>query len=149
VIRATKIIRAGRWSGIATDAVLLAYEDRHRRRLVMDGEGGLRFLLDLPEATLLHQGDGIVLEDGRMVEVRARAEPRLVVRGRDARHLARLAWHLGNRHVQAAIEAERLLIRPDPVIAEMLTGLGAEIGAEEMAFDPEGGAYAAGGHGGH
>ncbi|MGH6922771.1 MAG: urease accessory protein UreE [Propylenella sp.] len=152
MIRATKVIGAGRWSGVATDAVLFGYEDRHRRRLAMQGERGLVFLLDLPEAAVLNHGDGLVLEDGRVVEVRAKPEPLLVVTARDAHHLARLAWHLGNRHVPAAIEAHRILIRADHVIAEMLAGLGADVAAIEAPFDPEGGAYAghAGSHdGGH
>lgn len=144
MIRATKVIRAGHWSSAAVDAVLLPYDDRHRRRFAMKGERGLEFLLDLAEATALRHGDGLVLEDGRMVEVRARPEALLVVTAKDALHLARLAWHLGNRHVPAAIEAEKILIRPDHVLAEMLAGLGAEVAAIEAPFDPEGGAYAHG-----
>jgi urease accessory protein len=146
MIRASKVIRAGHWSGVAADAVLLPYDDRHRRRLAMKGAHGLEFLLDLPEATALRHGDGLVLEDGRMVEVRARPEALLTITGKDAHHLARLAWHLGNRHVSAAIEAERILIRPDHVLAEMLAGLGAKVAAVEAPFDPEGGAYAHGQH---
>jgi urease accessory protein len=142
MIRAGKAIRAGHWSGVATDAVVLGYDDRHRRRLAMRGERGLQFLLDLPEATPLRNGDGLVLDDGRIVEVRAKPEPLLVILARDANHLARLAWHLGNRHVPAAIEPDRILIRPDHVLAEMLVGLGAELAAAEAPFDPEGGAYA-------
>jgi len=142
MIRATSVIRAGRWGGAASDHVVLGYDDRHRRRLAMQGERGLTFLLDLAEATVLHQGDGLVLNDGRMIEVRAKPEPLLVVRASDPHRLARLAWHLGNRHVPAAIEPDRILIRPDHVIAEMLAGLGAEITAEEAPFDPEPGAYA-------
>jgi urease accessory protein len=143
LIRASKVIRASHWSHIASDAVVLGYDDRHRRRLVMRGERGLEFLLDLPEATALRHGDGLVLDDGRMVEVRAKPEPLLVVSGRDAHHLTRLAWHLGNRHVPAAIDEGKILIRPDHVLAEMLAGLGA------APFDPEGGAYAQAGHGHH
>jgi urease accessory protein len=142
MIRASKVIRAGHWSGFATDAVVLGFDDRHRRRLAMRGERGMEFLLDLPEAIALRHGDGVVLDDGRMVEVRARPEPLLVVTAKDAHHLARLAWHLGNRHVPAAIEQGRILIRPDHVLAEMLAGLGAEVSAIEAPFDPEGGAYA-------
>ncbi len=142
MILAQAIFSAGAWSGTAADRVVLTYNDRHRRRIAMQGEGGLMFLLDLVEATLLRDGDALVLEDGRLVEVRARPEPLLDVRGRDALHLTRLAWHLGNRHVPAAIEPHRVLIRPDPVIAEMLAGLGAEVSAVEAVFDPEGGAYA-------
>jgi urease accessory protein len=40
----------------------LQHDDRHRRRFAMRGEGGLEFLLDLPEATRLADGDGLVLE---------------------------------------------------------------------------------------
>jgi urease accessory protein len=97
-----------------------------------------------PKRGVLHHGDGLVLEDGRIVEVRARPEPLLEVRGRDAHHLTRLAWHLGNRHLPAAIEPARILIRPDHVIAAMLLGLGAEVAAIEAPFDPEGGAYGRG-----
>jgi urease accessory protein len=147
VIRATKVIRAGHWSGVATDAVVLSYDDRHRRRIAMQGEGGLTFLLDLPEATVLRQGDGLVLADGRMVEVRAKPEPLLEVTADDPHHLARLAWHLGNRHVPVAIAPSRIFIRPDHVLAEMLSGLGAEIAAVEAPFDPEGGAYGGHAHG--
>jgi urease accessory protein len=141
MIRATKVIRAGHWSGVATDAVLLAHEERYRRRLAMKGEGGLEFLLDLPEATRLHHGDGLVLEDGRMVEVHAKPEPLYEVTGRDPHHLARLAWHLGNRHVPVAIEPGRIYLRPDHVLAGMLGGLGAEVADVEAPFDPEHGAY--------
>ena len=143
MIRAAKVIRAGRWSGVATDTVVLAFDDRHRRRFAMQGEGGLEFLLDLPEAAHLADGDGLVLEDGRMVAVTAKPEPLLVVEGRDTLHLARIAWHLGNRHVPAAIAEGRILIRPDHVIANMLAGLGATVSAIEAPFDPEAGAYAA------
>ena len=115
----------------------------------MKGEHGVEFLLDLAEATALRHGDCLVLEDGRIVEVKARPEPLLVVTGDDPHHLARLAWHLGNRHVPAAIEAEHILIRPDHVLAEMLLGLGAGIAPVEAPFDPEGGAYAHGSAHGH
>jgi urease accessory protein len=149
LIRANKVIHAGHWSGVATDAVVLAYDDRHRRRLAMKGERGVEFLLDLPEAVALRNGDGLVLDDGRMVEVRAKPEPLLVVEAKNAHHLTRLAWHLGNRHVPAAIENGRILIRPDHVLAEMLAGLGAEVSAVVAPFDPEGGAYDHAGHGHH
>lgn len=149
MIRATKVIPAGHWSGVATDAVALAYDDRHRRRLAMKGERSVEFLLDLREATALRHGDGLVLDDGRIVEVRAKPEPLLIIQAKNAHHLARLAWHLGNRHVPAAIEKSRILIRPDHVLAEMLAGLGAEVSAVEAPFDPEGGAYDRASHGHH
>ena len=140
-LRAVAVSRSGSWSGEAADRIMLDSDARHRRRISMEGAGGLRFLLDLPQAEVLHDGDALVLEDGRLVEVRAAPEPLLEVRGRDALHLARLAWHLGNRHLAAQIEETRILIRRDHVIADMLRGLGAETTEIEAAFDPEAGAY--------
>jgi len=149
MIRALEVRTAGSWAGAPADHVVLDFDARHRRRIAMTGAGGLSFLLDLPKAIALRQGDGLVLEDGRIVEVRAQPEPLLEVRSADPHHLLRLAWHLGNRHLPAQIEAERILIRPDHVIADMLRGLGAKVSEVSEPFDPEGGAYAGDGHSGH
>ena len=148
MLRASNIRLAGLWASLPADRVTLAYDDRHRRRVAMTSDGGLPFLLDLPKAVVLRHGDALVLEDGRLIEVHARPEPLLEIRARDSHHLARLAWHLGNRHLPAAIEPDRILIRPDHVIAAMLAGLGAAVVEVKAPFDPEGGAYAAG-HGSH
>ena len=113
----------------------------------IDGKEGIAFLLDLPEARLLRHGDGLVLDDGRIIEVIAAPEALLEVRGRDTEHLVQLAWQLGNRHLPAQVFADRILIRRDHVVADMLKGLGAEVAEIEAPFDPEGGAY--GGHGSH
>ena len=151
MIRAHEVARRGEWHRAPVDRVVLDFDERHRRRIAMRGEGGLDFLLDLPEATALREGDGLVLEDGRIVAVAAKPEALLEVSGSDAHHLARLAWHLGNRHVAAAIGMERILIRPDHVLQAMLERLGAHVRSVEEAFDPETGAYAgeAAGHGHH
>ena len=149
VIRATRVFRAGEWSHVATDTVVLDYDHRHRRRMVMTGGGGLAFLLDLAEATALRDGDGLVLEDGRIVAVKAAPESLAEIGGRDTAHLLRLAWHIGNRHLPAEIRGDRLLIRRDHVIEDMLVGLGASIAHVSAPFDPEGGAYAGHEHGGH
>jgi len=141
MIRATSVLAAGAWSGAPVDRVTLRFDERHRRRIAMQAQNGLTFLLDLPEAAALRHGDGLLLADGRVVEVQAEPEPLLEVRGRDPQHLARLAWHLGNRHLPAAIGPDRILIRPDHVITGMLIGLGAEVSAVEAPFDPEAGAY--------
>ncbi len=146
MIRARQVRPAGSWSGEAVDLVALDYDARHRRRIAMDGANGLSFLLDLPKAVALRHGDGLVLEDGRIVEVQAAAEPLLEVRAGDPHRLLRLAWHLGNRHLPAQIELDRILIRPDHVIAEMLAGLGADLAEVNAPFDPEGGAYSGHGH---
>lgn len=108
----------------------------------MTGTRGLAFLLDLEAAIALRGGDALVLEDGRLVEVVAAAEPLVEVRGVDPAHLLRLAWHLGNRHLPTQITGRGLRIRRDHVIEEMLRGLGARVTPIEAPFDPEGGAYA-------
>ncbi|MBB5690986.1 urease accessory protein UreE [Roseomonas alkaliterrae] len=140
--RATAVRRAGTWPAEqARDAVLVDFDDRYRRRRLYTGQAGLAFLLDLPEATVLRDGDGLELATGGFVRVEAAPEPLVEVKGRDAEHLARLAWHLGNRHLPTRIEGDRLLIRDDHVIVHMLEGLGATLRRVEAPFDPEGGAY--------
>ncbi len=123
------------------DHVRLAFDARWLRRGVIETEGGLRVLVDLPEPRVLADGDRLALDDGRLVEVRAEPEALAEIRGRDAHHLARLAWHLGNRHLPTRIEADRLLIRRDHVIEEMLALLGADVRPISAPFEPEGGAY--------
>ena len=108
----------------------------------MTGTRGLEFLLDLENAVALRGGDALVLEDGRLIEVVAAAEPLLEIRGADPLHLVRVAWHLGNRHLPTQIMPKGLRIRRDHVIEAMVKGLGARIIEIEAPFDPEGGAYA-------
>lgn len=128
------------------DHVALDYEDRMMRRRVLTGTGGTRFLVDLPRSTALDHGDLLELADGRRVQVMAAEEPLMDVRGDD---LARLAWHVGNRHAPCRIEAGRLVIRHDKVLAAMLLGLGATLAERVGPFDPEGGAYGPGRVQGH
>ncbi|WP_257166354.1 urease accessory protein UreE [Bradyrhizobium sp. SRS-191] len=142
MIRATRVLGQHRWKEAAADSVLLDFDDRHRRRLAMTGTRGLEFLLDLEHATALRGGDALVLEDGRLIEVVAAAEPLLEIRASDPHHLVRLAWHLGNRHLPTQIMAKSLRIRRDHVIEAMVKGLGARVLKIEAPFDPEGGAYA-------
>lgn len=140
--RALEVVRAGQWPTLdRTDTVTLLFDDRYRRRLRMLGDGGLDFLLDLAEPVVLRGGDGLRLEEGGFVEVKAAEENLVEIRGRDAAAFARLAWHLGNRHLPTQIDADRILIRDDHVIVDMLKGLGAEVRAVREPFDPEGGAY--------
>ncbi len=143
--RVIDVLSPGAWRGPPDDSVTLSYDDRHRRRMAVTGDHGVRALLDLPHAVLLAGGAGLLLEDGRILEVRAQIESLLEVRTEDAASLLRLAWHIGNRHLSAQIEPDRILIRLDHVIAAMLTGLGATVTQIEAPFDPEGGAYG-GGH---
>jgi urease accessory protein len=149
VIRATTVRGAGTWTADAADTVVLEFDDRHRRRTTMQGVRGLTFLLDLPEAVMLRAGDGLALEDGRIVEVVAAPEPLVEIKAAAPRELVRLAWHIGNRHLPAQLMPNAIRIRRDHVIEEMLRGLGAKLVAIEAPFDPEGGAYAPGAAHGH
>src|SRR6266513_4153017 len=146
MIRATQIRAQHRWTEAPADTVVLDFDDRHRRRMAMRGTRGLEFLLDLESATVLRGGDALVLDDGRLVEVVAAPEPLAEIRGADPQHLVRVAWHLGNRHLPTQIVGKGLRIRRDHVIEAMVKGLGARVIEIEAPFDPEGGAYAGGGH---
>ena len=146
MIRATKVQGQHRWNETPADTVVLDFDDRHRRRMAMTGTRGLEFLLDLENAVALRGGDALVLEDGRLIEVVAAPESLIEIRGADPLHLVRVAWHLGNRHLPTQIMAKGLRIRRDHVIEAMVKGLGARIIEIEAPFDPEGGAYAGGGH---
>ncbi len=146
MLRAANVIAAGGWSGEPADSVVLDYDERYRRRVTMKAVRGLEFLLDLDEAVLLRGGDGIKLEDGRIVEVVAAPEPLAEIRAAEPAALARIAWHLGNRHLAVELTRKALRIRRDPVIEEMARGLGAAVLDIISPFNPEGGAYAKGGH---
>ena len=125
----------------ATDRCRLTHDARFLRRKRLETEAGEGFLVDLAQTVSADQGDGFILSDGRVVQVIAAEEALLEVRGAD---LVRLAWHIGNRHTPCQIEADRLLIRFEPVMRDMLAGLGADLAEVTAPFTPEGGAY---GHG--
>ena len=140
--RASEIRHRGSWAAsAAADYVVLDADARQRRRSVLTGERGTRFLLDLPTATMLHDGDGLVLDDGAIVRVAGKAEPLVEIAVSNAEDLARIAWHLGNRHTDVQIVGDKLRIRRDHVLEDMLRGLGARLTLIEAPFDPEGGAY--------
>ncbi len=141
MLRADKVLPAGHWTGAPVDSVVLEFDERYRRRFVMTGVGGFAFLLDLAEAAMLRGGDGLRLEDGRIVEVVAAPEPLAEIRAADALALTRVAWHLGNRHLPTEMTPKALRIRRDPVIENMARGLGARLIPVEAPFNPEGGAY--------
>ena len=117
---------------------------RYAKMAVRQSHGKIAAYLDTLARAYFELGDikrAIETEDGLRVMIRAAAEQVLVVTGDN---LARLAWHIGNRHTPCQIEADRLLIQNDPVIAHMLEHQGATLRAAELPFAPEGGAY---GHG--
>jgi urease accessory protein len=139
--RAFRIDPAGQWpQEKAQGSVTLDHEARRRRRLRLATDGGEPFLLDLPRVGTMGNGDGLALVDGGWIEVKAKPEPLLEVTAPPAL-LARLAWHLGNRHVPATIEPHRILIRDDHVLADMLLHQGANLRRVNQPFNPEPGAY--------
>lgn len=146
--RASHHHRAGAWSvETAADRLILAFDERHRRRIVLTLASGAELLLDLPRAVAMAHGDGLLCDDGAWIKVEAAPEPLYAITAPTAHLLLQLAWHLGNRHTPAEVQDGRLLIRPDPVLAEMLRGLGGTVAEVDEPFQPEGGAYGDGGHG--
>ena len=142
MLKVERILASGEWRNVAADAITLDYEDRVRRRRVMTADGGTRFLLDLPRPVTLADGDGLALDDGLVVSVRAAPEPLVEIAAASAQELVKLAWHIGNRHVPAQVLEGCLRLRADHVIVDMLRRLGAEARPVTAAFNPEGGAYA-------
>ena len=139
--RVTAIRPAGEWdAGAARDAIVLDAQDRHRRRVVFVGTAGATYLLDLPRRAQLRDGDALLIEDGTFVRVTGKSESLVEIAATNAHELARLAWHIGNRHTEVQISGDRLRIRRDHVLEEMVAGLGAKVTRIEAPFDPEPGA---------
>jgi urease accessory protein len=132
------------------DTVVLDADERHCRRAALSGERGTQLLLDLPHATMLHTGDGLLLDDGSIVLVAGKREALVEITASGPAELARFAWHIGNRHTDVQIVGERMRIRCDHVLEDMLRGLGAHLTQIEAPFEPEPGAYGYGhAHGPH
>lgn len=142
MLQATKVIRrADLGRRITIDSITLEREQRYRRRVALATDRGHEFLLDLPEATYLADGDALELSNGVLVKVVAAQEDLLEIHAHDAEALARIAWHIGNRHTPAEIAKGALYIQPDHVLEEMVIGLGAHVHKVRRPFEPEGGAY--------
>ncbi len=145
--RATSFKPAGSIADAPEGTVVLPHDGRHLRRKLLHLDNGEMVMLDLKEPVLFHHGDRLVLDDGTTIEIQAAAERLFEIRPRDALHLIELAWHLGNRHLAAQIETDRILIQRDHVIRDMLSGLGAAVTEVIEPFQPVRGAYHA--HGSH
>lgn len=145
--RLVRVAKAGAWpAGEAEGTLTLAFEERHRRRIRLTTDGGEAVLLELAAAAALADGDGLVFEEGGWLLVHAAAEDVLDIETDDPAQLARVAWHLGNRHLPVEVlSAARLRIAYDHVIEAMVSGLGVRCTRRRAPFQPEAGAYA-GGH---
>jgi urease accessory protein len=149
--RVVRVLGAGAAGGTPAgtppiDSVVIGADQRRHQSAILTGVNGTQIGMMLPEPVHLRMGDALELDDGSLVEVVVAPEPLTEVRGNDLTHLARLAWHLGDRHVPVQILANRLRLRRDPALETMLGALGARLTAIEAPFDPEGGAYAQAAH---
>ena len=104
---------------------------------MLTGEKGTAFLLDLERPVTLRDGDGLVLDDGTIVEVQGAPEPLIEIQGRSATDMLRIAWHIGNRHTDLQIVGGHLRIRRDHVLEAMLVQMGASVEPIDAPFDPE------------
>lgn len=149
--RATSVLPPGSWTiNEQTGAVRLGYDDRYRRRITLRNLSGEEFLLDLEKPHLLVDGEGLALEGGGIFAVIAADEAVADIHTHGVAETARIAWHIGNRHIPVQVlEDGQLRIRHDPVLVEMVEGLGAHVHVKNAPFAPEAGAYAmrAVGHG--
>jgi urease accessory protein len=140
--RVVRVVSSAGSSAAPVDSVILKADQRRLQTAHLTGVQGTAIGIMLPEPVLLHNGDALELDDGSFVDVVFEPEPLIEIRGNDLTHLARLAWHLGDRHVPVQIFANRLRMRADAALEAVLTELGARLTAIEAPFDPEGGAYA-------
>lgn len=141
----TAVKANGTWTGDVAGSVTLPFEERHRRRIRMIDDDGAPFMLDLADAVRLGDGDGLVLDDGGMIVVRAASERIADLTCEDAVAAMRLAWHIGNRHTPLQVLADGTLrIAHDHVLVAMAEGLGARAEEKVAPFEPEGGAYSSG-----
>lgn len=142
--RATSVQSAAdRKGGEVVDTLILPFAQRQVRQGFLFGIKGTCVEVDLAEPMRLRTDDVLVLEGGGIIEIVAEAEPLIEARAADLPALARLAWHLGDRHVPVQVLERRLRLARDPAIESLLEGLGARLAVIEAPFEPEGGAYAA------
>ena len=140
-LRVTSFRRADSPDGTPFDIVVMDADERHIRRKRITLQHGDEVFVDFEKPVKLEHGDKLVLDDGRMAKVIAAQEDLMEIRARNTERLVQLAWHIGNRHLPAQIEAARILIRRDRIIRHMLETLGATVTDVSEAFQPEHGAY--------
>ena len=149
MLRVVAILPPGHGQAIPFDVVVLEHDERRLRRKLLRLQKGEEVLVDFPQTLTLEHGSALKLDDGRLAEVVAAEELLFEVRAKDAAHLVRLAWHIGNRHTSAQLEADRILIKRDHVLKTMLEGLGATVANISEPFYAEHGAYHSHGNAGH
>lgn len=134
-------------------SVELDWDVRQKSRFAATDSQGRELAVFLPRGQAVRGGDVLVAEDGSLIRVLAAPQKVLHITA-CAEHgtpfdLMRAAYHLGNRHVPIELQPDHLKIEPDHVLADMLRAMHLIVTEQNMAFEPEGGAYAAGHGGGH
>ncbi len=141
--RATSVLAAAdRHERPVIDTVILDYAQRSAQKITVTGVKGGAFKIDLHRPARLRTDDLLLLENGALVEVVAAPEPLVEARAADLAGLARLAWHLGDRHIPVQVLPNRIRARRDAALEALLKSLGAKVTLIEAPFEPEGGAYA-------
>lgn len=141
MLRAVAHLPAHHGRGAAIDSITLAHDERRLRRKMLTGKKGTEVLVDFPNTITLDHEGALELENGQLIEILAAREYLYAVTARDTGHLLRLAWHIGNRHTPAQLDANRILIKRDHVLKTMLEGLGARVIDVSEPFFAEHGAY--------
>ncbi len=131
-------------------SVVLDWDTRQKSRFDTQDSQDRTLGVFLARGSVVRGGDVLVAEDGSLVKVIATPQPVMVVRAcaehGSAFDLLRAAYHLGNRHVALELQPDHLQIEPDHVLADMLRQMHLIVSEELAPFEPEAGAYAAGGH---
>lgn len=141
MLRVVSLLPPDHGRGLPYDTVTLDHSERRLRRKLLRLTRGDEVMVDFPQTVTLDHNSALELEDGRIAGIIAAEELLYAVRGRDTAHLVRLAWHIGNRHTSAQLEADRILIKRDHVLKAMLVGLGAAVTDVAEPFFAEHGAY--------
>ena len=133
-------------SAAPSEKLVLNFDSRTKSRLRTQLSSGEEVGMFLPRGSILRGGDKLEGKDGRIIEVVSAPEALVEARCDSAYELARIAYHLGNRHVAVQVCEGALRIQQDHVLEHMLEGLGAKLTHIDAAFEPEAGAYAHGHH---
>lgn len=155
MITVNKLIAQGRGLAPAlvkrATSVELDWDVRQKSRFDATDSAGRQLAVFLPRGSIVRGGDVLVAEDGSLVRVQAAPQPVLRVTACPTHgspfDLLRAAYHLGNRHVVLELKPDHLQFEPDHVLAQMLRQMHLDVDEVTAAFEPEAGAYAAGGHG--
>jgi urease accessory protein len=148
--RATRVLApTDRQGRPVVDTAILDFAQRSGARMTVTGVKGSAIDIDLATPARLRTDDLLLLDDGGLVEVVAAPEPLIEARAADLGALARLAWHLGDRHLPVQVLTNRIRVQRNVDVEALLTSLGAKVVTIEAPFESEGGAYDSSHHHAH